>query len=154
MPSNKGFLNNLPPKVKKLVDQVQLEEVLKPVLIPERKVYERGPRRYSTALTTNERDEIARAERREEEARKAFHDLVTVTPPEPEPEPELPEIFIVPEKKGEWDFAINDKIPFFDVRLSYELTGYKPINEIEGLDFDPEAFIEARRSKEQTGHYT
>jgi hypothetical protein len=62
---------------------------------------------------------------------------------------------MVPQKKNNgWDFGIADTIPFFDITLSYELTGYKPINENEGLDFDPEWFIEARRSKEKTGHYT
>ena len=37
-----------------------------------------------------------------------------------------------------WSFSKNDDIPYFDVRLSYELTGYRPINETQGLDFKPE----------------
>jgi hypothetical protein len=61
---------------------------------------------------------------------------------------------LVPKKDGIWDFKINDSIPFFDITLSYELTGYRPINEVEGLEFDPEWFIESRRNKEKTGHYT
>jgi len=55
--------------------------------------------------------------------------------------------------KGIWDFTLNDKIEVFDPTLSYEATGYKPITELEALDFDIEWFIEARRVKEKTGHY-
>jgi len=32
------------------------------------------------------------------------------------------------------------KINYFDKTLSYELTGYKPITETQGLDFNPEWF--------------
>ncbi len=56
--------------------------------------------------------------------------------------------------KGEWDVRLDDPINFFDASLSYELTGYKPINKTQGLDFDPNWFTEARRTKQQTGHYT
>ena len=57
-------------------------------------------------------------------------------------------------KEGEWDVKIGDPIEYFDKRLSYEITGYRPITETEGLDFDPDWFTEARHSKETTGHYT
>ena len=57
-------------------------------------------------------------------------------------------------KPGEWDVKIGDEIEYFDKRLSYEITGYRPINESEGLDFDPNWFTEARNSKLTTGHYT
>jgi hypothetical protein len=40
----------------------------------------------------------------------------------------------------EWDICINDPIPYFDPELSYEITGYRPITEDKGLDFDPEWF--------------
>lgn len=53
----------------------------------------------------------------------------------------------------EWDVVSSDKIEYFDSELSYELTGYKPINSERGLDFNPEWFTEARRSKEATGKY-
>lgn len=56
--------------------------------------------------------------------------------------------------KGEWDVKKDDTIEFFDARLSYELTGYKPINKTQGLDFNPDWFTEARQTKIQTGHYT
>ena len=55
--------------------------------------------------------------------------------------------------KGIWDFKNDDKYDVFDPTLSYEATGYKPITELEGLDFDVEWFIEARRIKEKTGQY-
>lgn len=44
---------------------------------------------------------------------------------------------IIEEKSGiiNWDFALNDEVPFFDSELSYELTGYRPINETRGLKF-------------------
>ena len=57
-------------------------------------------------------------------------------------------------KPGEWDIKIGDPIEYFDKRLSYEITGYRPITETEGLDFDPEWFLEARNTKIKTGHYT
>ena len=39
-----------------------------------------------------------------------------------------------------WDIKINDPIEYFDPRLSYEITGYRPINETQGLDFNPDWF--------------
>ena len=56
-------------------------------------------------------------------------------------------------KKGKWDFLKDDPIEFFDVNMSYEITGYRPINEKEGLDFDPSWFTEARETFLRTGHY-
>lgn len=56
-------------------------------------------------------------------------------------------------RKGEWDVSINDPIPYFDSSLSYELTGYKPIDKTHGLDFDPDWFREAAITKQLTGHY-
>jgi len=52
----------------------------------------------------------------------------------------------VEHREGEWDVKIGDPVPYFDKRLSYELTGYKPITETEGLDFDPSWFTEARET--------
>lgn len=60
----------------------------------------------------------------------------------------------VKHKEGEWDVKIGDPIEYFDKRLSYELTGYRPITETEGLDFDPSWFTQARDTKKATGHYT
>lgn len=57
-------------------------------------------------------------------------------------------------RSGEWDIKIGDPIPYFDKRLSYEITGYRPITETQGLDFDPSWFTEARDIKLKTGHYT
>ena len=53
-----------------------------------------------------------------------------------------------------WDFKKGDKIEYFDREKSYELTGYRPITDTQGLDFDIEPFIQTRRTKERTGHYT
>lgn len=56
-------------------------------------------------------------------------------------------------KKGKWDVSINDDIQYFDANLSYELTGYRPINRTEGLDFDPTLFTKASQNYLKTGHY-
>ena len=56
-------------------------------------------------------------------------------------------------KEGEWDVKIGDPVPYFDKRLSYELTGYRPITETEGLDFDPSWFTEARNTFLKTERY-
>lgn len=53
-----------------------------------------------------------------------------------------------------WDVKKEDPIPYFDANLSYELTGYKPINKYRGLDFNPSWFTEARDTFVRTGHYT
>ena len=66
---------------------------------------------------------------------------------------ESPEESIVDHKEGIWDVKLDDPIPYFDKRLSYELTGYRPITETEGLDFNPEWFTEARDTYLKTGHY-
>ena len=53
----------------------------------------------------------------------------------------------------EWDVPLSEEIQYFDPELSYELTGYKPINKTKGLDFDPSWFTEARETYEKTGKY-
>lgn len=62
-----------------------------------------------------------------------------------------------PIQKGsdvEWDVPIGQEIEYFDANLSYELTGYRPINATKGLDFNPDWFTEARDTYNRTGHYT
>ena len=55
--------------------------------------------------------------------------------------------------KFEWDVTANEKITYFDPTLSYELTGYRPVDEERGLDFDPAWFTEAREIKLRDGKY-
>ena len=55
--------------------------------------------------------------------------------------------------KGEWDVKADQPVFFFDANLSYELTGYKPINDTKGLDFNPDWFTEAKDTFIRTGHY-
>ena len=62
-------------------------------------------------------------------------------------------IIPITEREGYWDFPLSVEIQFFDPLYSYELTGYRPINETKGLDFDPNWFIETRKVYEQTGKY-
>ena len=52
-----------------------------------------------------------------------------------------------------WDIKKEDKIDCFDPELSYEITGYRPITQTKGLDFNPEWFIETRKTFEKTGKY-
>lgn len=52
-----------------------------------------------------------------------------------------------------WDVKKDEKITVFDPNLSYELTGYRPIDETRGLDFNPEWFTETREIYRKTGHY-
>ena len=47
----------------------------------------------------------------------------------------------------------GDKIDVFDPTLSYEITGYRPIDETHGLDFNPEWFTETREVYRKTGKY-
>lgn len=54
---------------------------------------------------------------------------------------------------SEWNIPIDQEIKFFDVNLSYELTGYKPITKDKGLDFNPDWFTEVRETFLKTGHY-
>lgn len=56
-------------------------------------------------------------------------------------------------REGIWDVKIGDPIEYFDKRLSYEITGYRPITETEGLDFDPSWFTKARDTFLKTGQY-
>ena len=53
-----------------------------------------------------------------------------------------------------WDVPLTAEVEFFDASLSYELSGYRPITKTEGLDFNPEWFLEARNQFLSTGHYT
>ena len=59
-----------------------------------------------------------------------------------------------------WDVTISDQMEqrrknedYFDPRLSYELTGYIPIDETHSLDFDPKPFTEAGQIKLKRGKY-
>lgn len=56
-------------------------------------------------------------------------------------------------RPGLWDFVLEDEITFFDPNCSYQLTGYKPINDKEGLDFDPTPFRETAILFETTKAY-
>ena len=56
-------------------------------------------------------------------------------------------------KNRPWDVLCNEPILFFDPTLSYELTGYKPITNKQGLDFDPNWFTEVREIFKRTGQY-
>lgn len=55
--------------------------------------------------------------------------------------------------KTYWDITKDMKIECFDPTLSYELTGYRPIDETHGLDFDPSWFTEVRETFLKTGRY-
>lgn len=54
----------------------------------------------------------------------------------------------------QWDVKIGDPIEYFDPYLSYEITGYRPINDTQGLDFDPDWFREDAINKLKTGKYS
>ena len=53
-----------------------------------------------------------------------------------------------------WDFPIGTELEYFDSYKSYELTGYRPINDTMGLDFDPDWFREDAINKLKTGRYS
>ena len=55
--------------------------------------------------------------------------------------------------KDYWDVKKDEPIEYFDPTLSYELTGYRPINEKDGLDFDPSWFTETRDNYLKIGKY-
>ena len=54
----------------------------------------------------------------------------------------------------EWDVKIGDEVRFFDPRLSYQHTRYRPINEKSGLDFKPDWFREDAIIKLKTNSYS
>lgn len=54
----------------------------------------------------------------------------------------------------EWDVKLEDPIPYFDSRLSYELTGYRPITNTKGLDFNPDDYTQAKQTYLRDGKYT
>lgn len=57
-------------------------------------------------------------------------------------------------RKGEWDVEKDEEIRYFDPKLSYELTGYRPINMVDGKDFDPKPFREVAEVYERTKSFT
>lgn len=56
--------------------------------------------------------------------------------------------------KIKWDFGPNDEIEYFDPYKSYYLTKYRPINDNDGLDFNPDWFREDAITKLKTGRYS
>lgn len=107
-------------------------------------------------------EEVKRKRGRPRKYPKLPEEIQTIVTEAQEKQEELQqqtEVKIEPKKQiesreGKWDIQIGDSIPYFDKRLTYELTGYRPITETEGLDFDPNWFTKARRTKLETGHYT
>lgn len=94
-------------------------------------------------------------EKTEEELRKEL--LASTIDEETEESPYYYEDKVEVHKKrteGLWDVILEDEIHYFDPELSYEITGYRPINETEGLDFDPTPFIEVGQVYQRTGRYT
>lgn len=57
-------------------------------------------------------------------------------------------------RDGEWDVLLDESIKYFDPELSYQITGYRPITETQGLDFDPTPFCEVGELYDRTGRYT
>lgn len=57
-------------------------------------------------------------------------------------------------KEIKWDVKLGDPIEYFDPYLSYEITGYRPINDTQGLDFNPDWFREDAINKLKTGKYS
>ena len=55
--------------------------------------------------------------------------------------------------KNYWDVPKDQEITCFDPNLSYELTGYRPIDQTHSLDFDPSWFTEVRETYLKTGKY-
>ena len=53
-----------------------------------------------------------------------------------------------------WDYGPNDPIEFFDPYKSYYITKYRPINDTDGLDFNPDWFREDAINKMRTGKYS
>lgn len=53
-----------------------------------------------------------------------------------------------------WDFPIENDLPYFDSYKSIELTHYRPINDVDGIDFDPDWFREDAINKLKTGRYS
>lgn len=85
-----------------------------------------------------------------------IQNLVNEVQNKAEQQTEIKTVIAEPKKPEEfkWDVKIGDPIEFFDANLSYEITGYRPINKTYGLDFNPEWFTEAREVFKRTGHYT
>lgn len=64
-------------------------------------------------------------------------------------------------KEFKWDITteqakllVKDGSFYFDPDLSYEITGYRPITETQGLDFDPAPFTEVGRINNETRKYS
>lgn len=53
-----------------------------------------------------------------------------------------------------WDYKKEDKIEFFDRTKSYEITGYRPIDSENGLDFVLHPFIEDATTFRNKGSYS
>ena len=96
---------------------------------------------------------ISFSDRYEEELRKSLFDNTDVTTIEEEQEVEIV-IASHSKKGGLWDVSIDEEIRYFDPTLSYELTKYRPIDEHNGLDFDPAPFMETATVYNETGRYT
>lgn len=87
-----------------------------------------------------------------EEIKQIVEEVESKTAPK-EPE-KLIEVIEYRPFEIKWDVPLGEDILYFDRHLSYEITGYRPINETQGLDFNPSWFTEVRDTFNRTGHYT
>lgn len=95
-------------------------------------------------------------EKSEEDLKRELFSEVKNVETDEEESPYYDEIPDVHRKRPDslWDVILEDEILYFDPELSYEVTGYRPISETEGLDFDPAPFRETGQIYEKTGRYT
>lgn len=83
---------------------------------------------------------------------KQIKEIAQLIEEKKEEEPQIVEP-TVRDNEGEWDVPRDAEIEYFDPELSYEITGYRPITQEKGLDFDPTPFCEVGTMKTKTGNY-
>jgi hypothetical protein len=118
---------NLPTSVKKIVDKLVNDKKTKipGIAKDNEKLKEINKLKRQVA-----REFIEQANEMKTPREKAVRNVKRVKETKPVIKKVEVEEIVIPRihKDNEWDFAIGDEVPFFDISLSYELTGYRPIN--------------------------
>ena len=136
---------------KKMLEQIKNKEESE---VKKRKTAKEKYQELRDSLKDPEPTPQSFSDKYEEELKKQLQNMLSNRSEDTTEQFEYTETNFYKKRDGLWDVAITEDIIYFDPELSYEITGYRPINETQGLDFDSTPFNELAKIYDSTGAYT
>lgn len=136
---------------KKMLEQIKTQEESE---IKKRKTAKEKYQELRKSMKDPEPTAQSFSDKYEEELKKQLQEMLGNQSQDNTEQFEYTEADFYKKREGLWDVPITEDIIYFDPELSYEITGYRPINESQGLDFDSSPFNEVAQIYNRTGSYT